>query len=145
MKALLKTLALAICLAMLLAAAAAPGEADAGTGNTSENITSSCKFKVSEGSAGKLTDAKLQTTWRYENPEAWIGVKLPNDKTAGYFRIEWEFEPTGFELIEYDAQLNAIRTQTLADTFPCIQMVLPLQPETKYVQLKMTSRASSAR
>lgn len=139
MKVGLRIWAMALCLALALAMTGALAESNSGTGKRAANISNECKFKVSEGSRGHLTDNSVNSTWSYNNPEAWIGVQIPAGQTAGYIRVEWLFEPEGFELVEFDAQINPIRTRTLADTFPCINMLLPLMPETKYIQLKMTA------
>ena len=130
---------MALCLAFALAMTGTLAEGNTEAGKKAANISSACKFKVSEGSRGHLTDNSTSSSWSYSSPEAWIGVQIPKDQTAGYIRIEWVFEPEGFELVEFDDQVNPLRTRTLADTFPCINMLLPLMPETKYVQLKMTA------
>ena len=141
MKVWLRILAAVLCVMMMQGAALA--EAMFADGGEAENITSDCKFRVSEGPKEKLTDGNLRTSWSYDNIGAWVGVKLPDDKTAGYFRVEWLFDPTGFELIEYDADMNALRTRTLADTFPSIYMLFELNAATKYIQLKMTAKDQS--
>lgn len=143
MKVWLKTLVLALCLSMILAATTALGTAHAASGKKSKNITKSCEIIVSEGSARKMLDTSFKSVWEYEHRGAWVAVSIPAKKSAGYLLIEWQFEPTGFELTEYDAQKTSLRTRTLADTFPCIQMVMPLLAETKYVQLTMTAMSQN--
>ena len=141
MKVWLRILAVALCMVLMQGAALA--EATFADGGEAENITGDCRFRVSEGDRDKLTDGSLHTSWSYENIGAWVGVKLPDNKTAGYFRIEWLFDPTGFELIEYDADMNVLRTRTLADTFPSICMMFELNAATKYIQVKMTAKDQS--
>lgn len=105
-----------------------------------EDITRRCKIRVSEGDRSRLTDGKVSLNWSYSGTGAWIGVKIPDDATAGAISIEWMFDPTGFELVEFDADQQALRTRTQADTFPNIYTMFTLLPETKLVQLKMTAK-----
>ncbi|MBR1559520.1 MAG: PIG-L family deacetylase [Clostridia bacterium] len=113
--------------------------AEVNTAVQAQNITKKCKFKVSEGSKSKLTDSKVSTSWTYDHSDAWVGVTLPDGVTPGAIRIEWLFDPTGFELTEYDASQNPIRTRTQDDYFPCIYMVFALDANTRSIQLKMTA------
>lgn len=118
-------------------------EAQGDTVNTSvqaENITRKCRIKVSEGSREKLTDEKVSSNWTYSHDGAWIGIRIPDEVNAGAICIEWMFDPTGFELTEYDADQQEIRKRTQADTFPNICTMFTLKPETKLVQLKMTAK-----
>ena len=118
-------------------------EAQGDTVNTAvkaRDITRKCKIKVSEGDRGRLTDGRVSDTWTYSDKGAWIGVKIPDDITAGAIRIEWMFDPTGFELIEYDAAQTQLRRRTQADTFPNICTMFTLLPETRLVQLRMTAK-----
>ena len=110
------------------------------TAETARDITKKCKIRVSEGERGKLTDERVSTNWSYAHDGAWIGIRLPDDVNAGAIRIEWMYDPTGFELTEYDASQQALRTRTQADTFPNICTMFSLLPETKLVQLKMTAK-----
>ena len=110
------------------------------TSTTAQNITRQCKFKVSEGSKDRLTNGKVGSPWKYDHSEAWVGITLPEGVTPGAIRIEWMFDPTGYELIEYDAAQQVLRTRTQADTFPSIYTVYPLDPQTRSIQLKMTVR-----
>lgn len=110
------------------------------TGAQAANITRKCKIRVSEGSRDKLTDDRVSSNWTYSREGAWIGVQIPDDVSAGAICIEWMFDPTGFELTEYDAGQQEIRRRTQADTFPNICTMFTLRPETKLVQLKMTAK-----
>ncbi|MBR0367270.1 MAG: PIG-L family deacetylase [Clostridia bacterium] len=104
-----------------------------------EDITKKCKIRVSEGDRGRLTDGKVSSCWRYGGAGAWIGARIPDDVAAGAIRIEWMFDPEGFELIEYDADQKELRRRTQADTFPNICTMFTLRPDAKIVQLKMTA------
>lgn len=110
------------------------------TSAQAENITRKCRIKVSEGSREKLTDEKVSSNWTYSHDGAWIGIRIPDEVNAGAICIEWMFDPTGFELTEYDADQQEIRKRTQADTFPNICTMFTLKPETKLVQLKMTAK-----
>ena len=105
---------------------------------SAKDITGQCAIRVSEGDRKKLTNGTVADGWSYRGASAWIGVKLPEDETPGAIRIEFRFEPTGYELIEYDAGQNPLRTRTLADSFPSIYTVFALLPETRLIQLKLT-------
>ena len=110
------------------------------TFDTAENITKKCKFKVSEGKRDRLTNGRVGSPWTYDHSEAWVGVQLPEDVTPGAIRVEWMFDPQGFELAQYDADMNPLRTYTQADVFPSIYTVFPLEAETRTIRLNMTAR-----
>ena len=129
---------LLLCLCLLAAALPAAHSALA-EGGKSKSITRKCQFVVSEGSKRKLTDGNVRSCWEYSKREAYVGVHIPNDREAGWLRIEWMFDPTGFELIEYDAGREVLRIRNQDDTFPNIYTVFDLLPETKYIQLLMTA------
>lgn len=161
MKRWLRGLAMAACTGVMLAGAGLAeisdwaqaqesaetqvqwAEAQGDTVNLSaqaEDITRKCAIKVSEGDKSKLTDERVSSNWTYSHDGAWIGVKLPDGVTAGAIRIEWMFDPTGFELTEYDEAQKELRRRTQADTFPNIYTMFSLLPETRLVQLKMTAK-----
>ena len=126
----------ALCLCALSLAPFAPA---ARADGKAADITRKCSIKVSEGDKGKLTDGKVRSTWAYERADAYVGVKLPNDIEAGWLRVEWFFDPTGYELIEYDASRTELRRRDQSDTFPNIYSLYELLPQTKYIELKMTA------
>ena len=132
--------ALACLCALLAGCLAVPGAVAEAAAAKAEDITKKCTFKVSEGSRGKLTDDSVRTSWTYEHADAYVGVKLPEGVEAGWLRIEWMFDPTGFELLEYDADKALIQQRDQSCTFPNIYTVLPLLPQTMYIQLKMTAK-----
>ena len=132
--------ALACLCALLAGCLAVPGAVAEAATAKAEDITKKCTFKVSEGSRGKLTDDSVRTSWTYEHADAYVGVKLPEGVEAGWLRIEWMFDPTGFELLEYDADKALIQQRDQSCTFPNIYTVLPLLPQTMYIQLKMTAK-----
>lgn len=117
--------------------------AEVESGVQAVDITKKCSIRVSEGEKSKLTNGKVGSPWRYEHSDAWIGVQLPEDETAGAIRIEWMFDPTGYELIEYDSAQNVLRTRTQADCFPNICTVCPLLPEARLLRLKLTEKGQS--
>ena len=127
-------IALALVLGLMMAlAACARGEA---TGEA-EDITKRCSFKVTEGDKDYMFDTKVRTSWSVSHRGAYLGVKLPKDVTAGWIRIEWFYDPTDYTLIEYDADKNVIRQRDKTASFPNIYTVLPLLPETRYIQIVM--------
>ncbi|MBR1820531.1 MAG: PIG-L family deacetylase, partial [Clostridia bacterium] len=133
MKRRLIALALLLGLLALLAhcaGAEASGEA--------ADITRKCGFKVSEGDKDKMFDSSVRTAWSFSHRDAYVGIKIPADTTAGCLLVEWFYDPTGYELIEYDADLNVIQQRDKTASFPNIYTVLPLLPQTKYIQLKLT-------
>lgn len=125
---------LALCLCALPAFPAARGE-----GGKGADITKKCAFKVSEGNMNKLLDGNAGTLWTYKHKGAWVGVKLPKDVEAGWLRVEWTFDPTAYELTEYDASMAPLRTRTQADMWPNIYSLYELLPDTKYIQLKLNA------
>ena len=133
-------LILALCLCAMLAAIPAMGEQ---AGGKSADITKKCTFKVSEGNKGKLLDGNAGTLWTYSHKGAYVGIKLPKDVEAGWLRVEWTFDPTAYELTEYDADKNVLRLRTQADMFPNIYSVYELLPETKFIQLKLNAKDQS--
>ncbi len=108
-----------------------------------KNITKQCKLKVSEGSKDRLTNGKVGSPWKYDHADAWIGVQIPDGVTPGAIRIEWMFDPTNYELTEYDASQNPIRTRTQADTFPSIYTMYALDPQTKSIKLTLKEKGQS--
>ena len=135
----LLSLVLVMCLWMALIAP--PGLAeDAGKG---ADITKKCAFKVSEGNKDKFLDGKAGTLWSPKHKDAWIGIKLPKDTRAGWLRVEWMFDPTAYELTEYDDAMSPLRTRTQADMWPNIYSMYELLPETRVIQLKLTAKDQS--
>jgi len=131
-----------MCLLMLFAACCAgAGQAEANA--ETADITSRCSFKVSEGSKEKLYDDSVRTAWSYDNPDAYVAVGLPEGVEAGWLRVEWLYDPTGYELVEYDASMNPLRQRDQSATFPNIYSVYELLPQTAYIQLKMTAMEQS--
>ena len=105
-----------------------------------KNITKQCKVKVSEGKTEKMLNGSVGNGWSYTHDDAWIGIALPKDVEAGALRVEFRFEPKGFELIEYDQDQNVIRSRTQENTFPSIYTIMPLLSETRYIRLNMTAK-----
>ena len=108
-----------------------------------EDITKKCKIRVSEGEKSKLTNGRVGSPWKFSHSDAWIGIQLPEGVTPGAIRVEWLFDPKGYELIEYDANQTPLRTRTQADTFPGIYTLYPLLEETRSIRLNMTSKDQS--
>jgi hypothetical protein len=107
------------------------------------DITRKCAFKVSEGDKDKFLDGRAGTLWSPKHKDAWIGIKLPKDAEAGWLRVEWMYDPTAYELTEYDADMSPLRTRTQADMWPNIYSMYELLPETKVIQLKLTAKDQS--
>lgn len=103
------------------------------------DITKKCHFKVSEGKKDKLLDGSFHSDWTYRKPDAQVGVELPEGAVPGTMMVYWDFEPEGYQVLEYDADRNLLRQRDEADSFPCIESCIDLLPETKYVFLKMTA------
>lgn len=135
----LKCLCLALCLCALTTALTGRAE-EAGKG---ADITRKCAFKVSEGDKDKFLDGKAGTLWSPKHKDAWVGIKLPRDAEAGWLRVEWMYDPTAYELTEYDADMSPLRTRTQADMWPNIYSMYELLPETKVIQLKLTAKDQS--
>jgi len=135
----MKCLCLALCLCALMTAFMGRAE-DAGKG---ADITKKCAFKVSEGEKGKFLDGRAGTLWSPKHKDAWVGIKLPKDAQAGWLRVEWMYDPTAYELIEYDADMSPLRTRTQADMWPNIYSLYELLPETRVIQLKLTAKDQS--
>lgn len=134
----IRYLAAALCLCLCLAAGAARATAESAA--KAQDITKKCTLKVSEGYRGRMTDDNVRSYWEYGHTGAYVGVKLPEGVEAGWLRIEWLFDPVGFDLIEYDAGKAVLRQRNQDDTFPNIYTLFELLPETRYIQLKMTAK-----
>lgn len=132
-------LCLALCLCARMTTFVGHAE-DAGKG---ADITKKCAFKVSEGEKGKFLDGRAGTLWSPKHKDAWVGIKLPEDQQAGWLRVEWMYDPTAYELTEYDGDLSPLRTRTQADMWPNIYSLYELLPETRVIQLKLTARDQS--
>ena len=102
-------IALALALCLMVPWALCAGAEDSGE---AADITKKCSFKVSEGEKGKFLDGRAGTIWTAKHKNAWVGIKLPKDAEAGWLRVEWTFDPTAYELIEYDADMNVLRQRT---------------------------------
>ena len=100
-------------------------------------LTRKCGFWVQEGKKGNLTDRNLHTDWTYKGDVARLGIELPEGVAGGTLQIGWDFEPSAYQLEEYDAERNLLRTRDQSFTFPCIETCVDLLPETKYVFLQM--------
>ena len=139
----IRRLAAMLCLAMCLAmCAGTPGaRADQADGKA-EEITKKCSIRVSdnESDRGRLRDGNRRTRWTYSGSSAYVGVKLPDGVPAGWLGVEWLFDPTAFELIEYDIGMNKLRSRDQSATFPNICTMLQLLPETVYLQLKLKAK-----
>lgn len=116
---------------------------EAQPGAQAADVTSKCRFRVSEGDKVDLFDDSILSAWTYKKQDASVVVKLPGGVRAGWLRVEWRYEPAGYELTEFDADMNAIQTRDESDAFPCICTVFPLMPETAYFQLKMTQKSQA--
>ena len=129
--------ALALCLC-LLAGFCGGGNALAEDAGEAEDITRKCSVKVSEKTDDKdrMFDTTVSTAWWAEHRDGYVGIKIPDGKTAGYLRLEWFFEPTDFTLTEYDANMTVLRERDRDDTFPCIYMLFDLLSDTKYLKLQ---------
>lgn len=134
-RAELRGLTLMLALLLLLALPCAAAE-----GGKAQDITKKCAIKVSGGEKGKLTDGSVGTVWGYDRSDAYVAVRLPDGVEAGWLRVEWLYDPTGYELVEYDAAMNEIQRRDESCTFPNIYSVYELMPETRTVQLQMTAK-----
>ncbi len=132
MRKLWIALALMLCLMVPLAWCAC-GEAS----GEAADITKKCSFKVSEGDKGDMFDGSIRTSWSFSHRGAYVGVKLPKDQVAGWIRIEWFYDPTDYDLIEYDGDMNVLQQRDKTASFPNIYTVLPLLPETRYIQIRL--------
>lgn len=103
-----------------------------------QDITRKCAIRVSEGEKSRLTDGKVTSNWSYEGQEAYVALRLPEQTQAGWLRIEWFYDPTGFELVEYDSDQAELRRRNMSDTFPNIYTLFELLPQTRYIELKLT-------
>ena len=102
------------------------------------DITRKCKIRTSEDDRDRLTDSHVNTGCRFDGKTGWITVEMPSGTRPGAVRIEWLYDPTGYELIEYGADEAELRTRTLSDTFPGIYTMFALLPETRFLRLKLT-------
>ncbi len=139
MKVWIRRLLAALCACALLAVFAAAAEAP----EKAEDISSKCKYKVTGGGANALLDDSVHSSWTYDSAGAFIGIKLPSGVRPGWLRVEWRFDPSGYELDEYDASMNLLRQRDQTSTFPNIYSLYPLLPETAYIQLKMTVKGQA--
>lgn len=130
----MRRLAMLLCLCVL--AGACVGGALAEDAGEARDITKKCAIKVSEGDKDKMLDGSISSSWSCAHRGAYVGLKLP-DGAAGWLRVEWFFDPTDFELTEYDADKNVLRTRDKTSTFPSIYMLFDLDPNTKYVKLQL--------
>ena len=103
------------------------------------DITRKCSVRVSTGDKDRMLDGKVTRGWKYEGAEAWAEIGMPSGVNPGAIRIEWLYDPTGFELVEYGADKAELRRRTQADTFPNIYTMFALLPETRSVRLNMTA------
>ena len=136
----MRRLAAMLCLCLLAAAWVPAGAEQAAE---AADITRNCSFKVSEGSKEKLYDSSLNTAWSYDAADAYVAVGLPEGVQAGWLRVEWLYDPTGYELLEYDSGMNLLRQRDQSVSFPNIYTVYDLLPQTAYVQLKMTDQGQA--
>ena len=83
-------------------------------------LTRKCGFWVQEGKKDNLTDRNLHTDWTYKGDGARLGVELPDGVAGGTLQIGWDFEPSAYQVEEYDAERNLLRTRDQSLTFPCI-------------------------
>ena len=134
---------LAVLACVCLLAGLLAGFARAESDGKASNITTKCAFKLSEGTKDKLIDGKPGSVWSYKHKDAYVGVKLPKNTEAGWLRVEWFFDPTAYELIEYDADMNPIRQRDQSVTFPNIYSLFDLLPQTRYIQLKLNAKNQS--
>ena len=109
------------------------------TGAVAQNITAYCRFKASEGNVNRALDGKVTTGWTYDHVGAWIGFQVPDGVLVGGFSVEWEYDPVGISIEEYDADRNLLRTRDQSCTFAAIVSNYPLLLETRYVVMRMTA------
>ena len=133
-----RTLAAALCLCALLGAPRALA-----AGGEAKRVTGKCAFKVSEGSADKLTDGRPGSVWSYSHKDGYVGIRMPKGVEAGWLQVEWLYDPTAYELIEFDEGMTELRRRDQSCTFPNICSMYELLPETRYLQLKLNAKNQS--
>lgn len=101
------------------------------------DVTGACRFAVSEGKPAKLCDGKIGTAWTSARNGAEVRVALPEDG-AGFLALEWAGDPTGYRLIQYDAEQREIASRDETDGYIGISMLFPLEAEARYLRLQLT-------
>ncbi len=130
-----RIMACALLCGVLIAPACAEAALEA---PAARDITRSCDFQVTEGDRGNMLDDSIKSTWSYSGSDASVGITLP-DQDAGGLLIYWDMEPTGYEIIEYDAAQNELRRRDQSSAFPCIISYYELLPDTRAIWLHMTA------
>ncbi len=123
----------ALALAALFALSCAAGLAE-----NAKNVTKQCRFKVSEGSAGKLTDKGWgdDSAWKPRGSAPELGIQLP-EGGAAYIHIDWLLPPTNYTLTQYDANQAEIASHSASDdSFACISQLLPLEENARYAFIR---------
>lgn len=115
----------------------ASSSAHAETAVQAADITGQCKIDASEGKIRNLTDDSIRSTWNYSGSFAWLSVELPKTATPGSLMLQWMFNPTAYQLEEFDADMNSLRVRDQGCTFPSIVSYYELLPETRFIQLRM--------
>ncbi len=102
------------------------------------DISKNCKYKLSEGKMGKMTDSKLSTYWT-NGKKAKITITIPANDTAGGLYLEWHKKPSAFQIEEQDAAGKELQSRDQS-AYTGLVSVYPLLPETKKVVLTFSKQ-----
>ncbi len=103
-----------------------------------ETINDQMRFGVSSGSAKGATDDLITTAWAPRKAGEELNMKFPKGG-AGYIRIDWSEDSSGFAFIQYDASGNEIAACTEKDTYPAIMHLFPIMQDARYATLRLTT------
>lgn len=141
MKQMIRHLSLCLALIFCLSAAAVslPLSAAAESAAPAKDITSRCAIQASEGKVRHLTDDNIRSSWSYSGSSAWLTVELPDDAVPGGLMLQWDFDPSGYEIEELGADGSQLRLRDQSCTFPNIVSYFDLLPETRIISMRMTA------
>ncbi|MDO4356233.1 MAG: hypothetical protein Q4E13_06980, partial [Clostridia bacterium] len=141
MKQIIRHLSLCLALIFCLSAAAVslPRSAAAESAAPAKDITSRCAIQASEGKVRHLTDDNIRSNWSYSGNSAWLTVELPDDAVPGGLMLQWDFDPSGYEIEELGADGSQLRLRDQNCTFPNIVSYFDLLPETRIISMRMTA------
>lgn len=130
MRILLRIISLTAMLALLLGCLPALAV-------QADTVTRQCTFEVSRGREKYLTDGDIETAWEPSGENARLLITLPANG-AGYVHIEWQEEPAGYVLAQYDADKNEIASSDGDAEYTGITQMYELREDARYVLITLT-------
>lgn len=105
------------------------------------DITDQCAFRVSEGSAKKITDSSVATGWVPEGSDPEMMIRLP-ESGASCFQISWYKPATDYEILQYDENQNQLSSTAITSAdMGFLANVYDILPDVRYISVRFHQKS----